>query len=220
MLLVLATATRPVRGADLGFEHYLKHQHNQTIILPKLYEPVPKHVPVVTDKELIRLWTGPGSPILRDPNIEKQLYEAVVAWRNQNPLRFDHQHPTEGQLIRDREFFDYAMYLYHLNTARFVHFHHHLIPFLRGMAMTLMMPPGSGPGPGSGGGTSPVVSPAPESISNTPPTTPTPPQPLEVPEPSSIVLMALGIGLLGAGVWARRPVRNRIRKAIPLPDRL
>jgi hypothetical protein len=216
MLLALGVSTGRVRGADLGFEHYLKHQHNETIILPKLYEPVPKHVPVVTDRELIRLWEGSGSPILRDPNIEKQLYAAVVAWRDQNPRRFDHQHPTVGHLIRDREFFDYAMYLYHLNTARFVHYHHHLIPFLRGMAMTLMTPTGSGPG--SGGATSPPVSPAPESISNTP--TPSPPQSLDVPEPSSIVPMALGIGSLGAGIWARRRVRNRIKKAIPLPDRV
>ena len=171
-----------VRSSELGFHEYLKHQHNETIVLPKLYESVPKHVPVVMDRELIRLWEGPGSPILRDPNIEKQLYEAVVAWRNQNPRRFDHEHPTVGHLIRDRDFFDYAMHLYSTHTARFVHYHPHLIPFLRGMAMTLMTPP-TGTGPESIGGNSPVVPPAPESITNTP----TPPQSVSVPEPSSIV---------------------------------
>ena len=209
MVSVLAALAGSVRGSELGFQEYLKHHHSETIILPKLYEPVPKHVPVVSDHKLIRLWEGPGSPILRDANIEKQLYQAVVAWRDRNPTRFDRLHPTMGHLLRDREFFDYAMHLYHQDTPRFVHYHHHLIPFLRGMAMTLMTPkaPGTAPETITGGGMIPSVPPAPESIENTP----MPPQPLSVPEPASIVSLALGIGIVGAGIWARRRVRHRSR---------
>jgi hypothetical protein len=221
MASVLAASAAPVRGADLGFEQYLKHHHSETIILPRLYEPVPKHVPTVTDRELIRLWEGPGSPILRDANMEKQLYEAVVAWRDRNPVRFDHHHPTVGHLITDRQFFDYAMYLYHLDTARFVHYHHHLIPFLRGMAMVLMTPHSPGTAPQTIAPTVPVGPPAAESITNTP-MPPTPPESLSVPEPASLVTLALGIGLLGAGVWARRRAGQAVgsNEALPLPDRL
>jgi hypothetical protein len=200
-----------VRSSQLGFHEYLKHQHNETVVLPKLYEPVPKHVPVVTDRELIRLWEGPGSPILRDPNIEKQLYEAVVAWRNHNPRRFDAEHPTVGHLIRDREFFNYAMHLYSAHTARFVHYHQHLIPFLRGYAMMKMKPPSS---PRNG---AEMIVPPPESRNDTPPT---PPLSISVPEPSSIVLMALGSGLLGTGIWVRRRVRRRRRAQKPYDELL
>jgi hypothetical protein len=205
MILAALAATlwgAQVRSSEVGFHEYLKHQHNETIVLPKLYEPVPKHVPVVTDRELIRLWEGAGSRILRDPNIEKQLYEAVVAWRNQNPRRFDHEHPTVGHLIRDREFFDYAMHLYSTHTARFVHYNHHLIPFLRGMAMVLMQAPTA---PETGGETGPGVPPVPEGINNTP----VPPQTSLVPEPLSIVPMALGIGILAAKTFTRRRVERR-----------
>jgi hypothetical protein len=201
-----------VRSSELSFHQYLKHQHSEMIVLPKLYEPVPKHVPVLTDRQVFRLWLGPGSPIPRDPKIEKQLYEAVVAWRDHNPPRFDHEHPTLGHLIRDREFFNYAIHLYNTHQVRFVHYHHQLIPFLRGMAMELMQAPTS-PGTGAGGGSSPGVSPAPEGETNTPPLGPS--QPLEVPEPLSIVLLTLGIGFLGTGIWARRRIGRRGRAQKP-----
>jgi hypothetical protein len=228
ILLVLAASTAPAEGADLGFEHYLKHQHNQTVILPRLYEPVPKHISAVSNEEVLHLWNTTGSPILRDAEVEKQLYQAVVAWRNEDPAKFDRNHHTVGQLLSDRQFFDYAMYLYHLDTARFVHYHHHLVPFLRGMALTLMEKPvqGQGTAPPTGEGETPMVSPAPEGETDTPtpPNSPTPPQTLLVPEPSSIVPMALGIGILGAAIWARRRLgragQDRTKNAIPLPDRL
>jgi hypothetical protein len=156
----------------------------------------------MTDQKLIRLWeTNQFSPILRNPDIEKQLYEAMVAWRNENPQRFDAHHPTIGKIFSDREFFDYAMYLYNLDERRFVHYHHYLIPILRGMVMMLMMPPAPGNTPGSVGGTT-TVPPAPEGIIYN--NTPTPPESLTVPEPPGIVPMALGIGLLGAALLARR----------------
>ena len=135
MLTLLASSTAPVRGSSVGFHEYLKHEHSETVILPKLYEPVPKHVPVMTDQALLRFWsTHQSSPIYRNAQIEIQLYEAVNDRRNLHPVRFDHYHPTLGHLLRNPEFCKYALHLYNTHTARFVHYHHRLIPILRGCA--------------------------------------------------------------------------------------
>jgi hypothetical protein len=202
ILVAFVASAAPLQAADRGFEEYLKHQHSDTIILPRLYEPAPRHVPVVSNEELVRLWESPhGSPILRNAGIEIRLYEAILTQREHNPEQFDRMHPTEGRLLSDRTFFDYAMYLYHLDTRRFVHYHHHLIPLIRGEAMVLMAPTGQGTAPQTiEMMTPPIVPPVPEEINYTP----LPPQPLTVPEPASIVTLAVGTGILGAGLWLRR----------------
>ncbi len=204
-LVTLASSATPVRGSSVGFHEYLKHSHSQTIVLPRLYERVPSHVPELSNHALLKLWeTNQFSPILRNPDIEKQIYQAVEAERNLNPKRFDAEHPSLGHILGDPKFFQYAMYLYNLDTRRFVHYHHAFVPVLRGMAMTEMMPPGSsGTAPemieGPGTSTPPGV---PEGGGNGP----SPPEMLTIPEPSSIVLMALGIGFLVAQIYIRRPL--------------
>jgi hypothetical protein len=198
--LIVGALAEPVMGSSVGFQEYLKHEHNQSIVLPRLYEPQPSHVPVLSNQELIRLWeTNQFSPILRNPQIEVQLYEAVSQRRSLNPVQFDRQHPTLGHLLRDPEFFKYAMSLYNLDTARFVHYHHHLIPVIRGYAMVMATAPeafaGTAPSP------PPVLPPQAEIIFP-------PPQTLTVPEPASVVSMTAGIGCVAAWILTRHRARQ------------
>ena len=89
-------------GSSIGFHEYLKHRHSEAIVLPRLYEPQPGHVPELSDKALIKLWeTNQFSPILRNPAIERQLYEAVSQWRGVNTARWDAAHPTLGHMLSD-----------------------------------------------------------------------------------------------------------------------
>jgi hypothetical protein len=183
LFLACAVDSTHVRASSIGFHNFLKHHEGETFGLPRLYEPIPKHVPELTNQQVIRVWeTNQYSPILRDAGIEKQLCEAVTERRDLNPTRFDHYHPTLGRLLSDPKFFQYALYLYNLDTRRFVHYHHHLIPIIRGCALMMM----------ENHGTSPAV------ISNPPPTPQqlilVPPQGLSIPAPPSLVLMALGVG--------------------------
>jgi hypothetical protein len=197
----LASSAAPAPGSSIGFHEYLKHPHSDAIVLPRLYEPQPKHVPELSDKALLRLWeSNQISPILRNPGIELQLYEAVHHERDRNPARFDAAHPSLGHMFRDQQFFQYALHLYNTHTARFVHYHHHLVPVIRGYAMELMRKP-QPPGPEQVVGTGSSFSPPPaaESLSNLPV-----PQTLTVPEPLSIVMMVLGLGFVAARVYMRR----------------
>jgi PEP-CTERM motif len=187
----------PTKGSSVGFHEFLKHPHSETIVLPKLYEPVPAHVPQLSNHALVKLWeTNQFSPILRNAAIEKQLYEAVSDMRNVHTERFDSAHPTLGHMFRDPQFFLYALHLYNLDPARFVHYHHALIPVIRGYAMELMQkPPTSGVAPEQLVGPPPI----PEGGTNGPP-----PQPLTIPEPSSLVMMALGLGYVATRIYKRR----------------
>jgi hypothetical protein len=202
---VMASFATSAWGSSIGFHEYLKHRHSEDLALPKLYEPVPAHVPQLSNSALVRLWeTNQFSPILRDAAIERQLYEAVSQIRDANPARFDAEHPTLGHMLRDPQFFQYALSLYRLDTPRFVHYHHALIPVIRGYAMVLMQPP-----PPSGVAPEQIVPPpatpntpsAPEGETNGPP-----PEALSVPEPSSIVLMTIGLGYLATRMYTRRLV--------------
>jgi hypothetical protein len=144
-------------------------------------------VPELTNGQLIRLWeNNQFSPILRDPNIEKQLCEAVMDRRDLNPERFDHYHPTLGKLISNPEFFQYALFLYNKDTARFVHYHHRLIPFIRGCFMMMEEKPPVTP-----------EMPMPPVI----PEMPMPPISIGIPEPPSFVLLLFGLLFLGIVWW-------------------
>jgi hypothetical protein len=189
--LFLLVCTSQTCGSSLGFQEFVKHHEGQTFGLPRLYEPVPKHVPELTNGQLIRLWeTSQFSPILRDPNIEKQLCEAVMDRREVNPARFDFYHPTLGKLISNPEFFQYALFLYNKDTARFVHYHHHLIPFIRGCFMMMEEKPPEVP---------PIVPEVPPIV----PEMPMPPISTGIPEPSSFVLLLIGlfICIVTWGFW-------------------
>jgi len=206
----LVPGATPALSSSIGFHEFLKHHHSEAIVLPRLYEPVPAHVPELSNSALVKLWeTNQFSPILRDAAIEKQLYEAVSQIRDSNPARFDPLHPTLGHMLSDPQFFRYALYLYKLDTPRFVHYHHWLIPVIRGYAMELMQPP---PPPNSGVAPEQLVGPpvtvtvpsAPESQTIGPP-----PEALTIPEPSSIVMMAMGLGYLATRIYKRRLVGVR-----------
>jgi hypothetical protein len=150
----------------------------------------------LTNLGVLRLWEqNQFSPILRDSQIEKQLAEAVLAHRSLNPIRFDLNHPTMGRMISDQQFFLYALSLYKSHTARFVHYHHNLIPFIRGYAMLLQ----SQHSPSS---LSPeMIQPPPSSTGST-----FPPQSdvSAVPAPPSLVLFALGLAYVSARSRLRR----------------
>jgi hypothetical protein len=141
------------------------------------------------------------SPIWRNAKIEIQLCEADEAHRNLNPTRFDRNHRLLGRLFRDPNFFSYALHLYNLDPGRFVHYHHHLIPVIRGCAMVMQMQPVHGT-------TSPEtleVHPVPAAQNIISP----PPAPSAVPAPPSIILIALGMSYVAARARFRRGAVSR-----------
>jgi len=194
------------QGSNRAFNDYLAHQHAETTTLPDLNGFIPTHVPVFTNEGAIRFWeTNQESPILKNAAFEIQLCEAVTARRDLNPSNFDHYHPLLGRLLSNPQFFDYALHLYNTHPSRFVFYHHHVIPVIRGCAMMMMNTPTT-PTPT---GVSPVViqapgsttvTPVPAEISNSPGPIA---GPSPVPGPPSIVLMIVGIGYLAARL--RRP---------------
>lgn len=168
--------------------------------LPPLHGHIPADVPEFTNRGLIRFWQSHEfSPILRNAAIEVQLCAAVTQARDANPGRFDANHPLIGRLLRDDSFFERALRLYVAHPARFVHFHHHIIPLLRGCALMRQAPP-SPPAVSPGGVTGPgssVGNPAPGEIGNGAGSSG--PGMVAVPAPSSILLMFFGM----ASVLAR-----------------
>src|SRR5262249_13620483 len=116
-----------------------------------------------------------------------------------------------GRLLSDPTFFRYAMYLYNHNTARFVHYHHSLIPIIRGCAMMMMTPTTpTGTAPQTLVTPQSAPPPAGETIIGPPPVIqtfgfpPGPPINLTVPAPPSVVLLALGMGGLASRLRRRR----------------
>src|SRR5262245_55092455 len=126
------------RGSYLGFKEWQKHEHPTTFALPPLHEPAPRHVPQLSNHDLLWLREhGPPSPIWLNAQIEIQLSKAVFAHRSLNPERFDFYHPTLGHIFRNPEFFQYVLRLYNTHQARFTYYHHELIPVIRGWAMMM-----------------------------------------------------------------------------------
>jgi hypothetical protein len=203
------------RGASVGIHGYQNHQSQQSSILPPLHETVPAHVPQFSNPGLVKFWMKHEfSPILRDPGIQMQLCTAVTQARDLNPVRFDKSHALLGHLLRDPGFLKTALDAYMSHPARFVHYHHHLIPLLRGCALMManqQNPPAVSPelitAPGSA-----TVNPVPEEINNGPgPNPPSSPEegPISVPAPPSIVLMTMGLGYLARRLRSRRPLTPR-----------
>jgi len=230
-LVVAAVASvfsPPVQGNTIAFHKYLAQQHAETTALPRLHGRIPAHVPHFTNEGAIHFWAHTQhNAILRNSAFEIQLCQAVTAHRNLNPGRFDHYHPRMGHLLRDSQFFDYALHLYYTHPSRFVHYHHHLVPLIRGCAMLMNMTPPSatapevlqnpgsnnqgsvpgaisnGPGPVGPGPVGPgPVSPGEISLQNLPPAAPA-----AIPAPPSIVLMFFGISYVATRVRrARAPI--------------
>lgn len=178
----------PAGAASIGF-HAL-----QPAGLPPLHGHIPADVPEFTNRGLIRFWQAHEfSPILRNAAIEVQLCAAVTQARDANPGRFDANHPLIGRLLRDEGFFDRALRLYAAHPARFVRYHHHIIPLLRGCALMRQAPPSPpavSPGEVTGPGAS-VGNPAPGEGSSGPGS-------VAVPAPSSILLMFFGVASMVA----------------------
>jgi hypothetical protein len=199
----------PVRGSSLGIGQFQAQQVDaqQASTLPALHEPVPLHVPVLSNSALLRLWKNNGSsPILRDAGIQMQLCAAVSAARSVNPTRFDRTQPIVGRLISDTNYFNKVLAAYISNPARFTRFHHHLVPFLRGCALMTETPttppvPGTNPGPVEIPGGGSVVSPVPGGISEGPGPIQSP---AVVPAPSSLVLLIIGMSFVAARLRGRR----------------
>jgi len=214
----LAAFGPSVRGSSVGVREHHAHQLqvNQSLVhslvtLPSFSQPVPLHVPALSNSALLRLWEHhPGSAILRDPGIEKQLCMAVSATRDVNPTRFDHFHPVLGHLIRDTNYFNFVLGAYLSHPSRFTVYHPLLVPFIRGCALmteTPTTPPATGTGQTETPGSS-TTTPIAEGISQGP----TPPPegtggvttPQAVPAPPSFVLLLFGMSIVATRLRGRR----------------
>jgi hypothetical protein len=206
LIFALASSAMPALGSSIGFHEYLQRHHSESLDLPRLHEAIPWRVPELSDQALIKLWeTNQFSPILRNPKIEMQLYEAVSQWRESNPVWFDSAHRTLGHLLTDKSFFEYYLYLYKLNPGSFVHSHHFLVPFIRGYTMMLRQPhqnQSTGTGPEQVFPPGPASPPVPIPLDIIPILVP--PQALSIPEPSSIVILVAGLGFVAARMYGRR----------------
>jgi len=192
-----------VRGASIGLQESEAQHLLQAADLPRLYGNAPAQVPHFSNPGLIKFWLNHEfSPILRDPAIQMQLCAAVSQARDLAPERFDRNHPILGRLFRDSSFFSFVLHAYNSHPSRFVFYHHHLIPLLRGcelMKVPPVTPPAVSPGQITGPGSS-SMSPVPEGISNNGP------QVVAVPAPASLILMLFGMGFVAARSRGRRPM--------------
>jgi uncharacterized membrane protein YgcG len=201
-------------GATPGAEALAAHREIQAA----------EAAPQISDSALINLWThNQFAPVLRDPSIQLQLYEAVVSERSQNPGLFDRQHPVLGELISSPAYLQQVLHEQVEHPRMFAYYHHQLLPFLFGYERFVSLPtPPTGPqqvGPGSGSGGTPAGTPSgtsgggdngggsgpgtPSGGGGSGPGTPTGgdggnPPPAATPEPRSLVLMVLGVGCVAA----------------------
>jgi hypothetical protein len=201
----------PVRGASIGARQYQAQQSGDATTLPPLHGRVPANVPSFTNQGLFKFWQkNEFSPILRDSGIQKQLFAAVSEARDLNPHRFDQKYGTLGRLLRDPSYFQKLLNAYNAHPSRFVFYHHRLIPFLRGGALSRLTPPSTPPAISPETITNPPdVNPAPQDENNgpepNPPAEPDGPGPV-VPEPASLVLMLIGMSCVAARFLVRRPL--------------
>src|SRR4051794_6245571 len=137
----LLISAPPARCASVGLHQMAAHGVHESAVLPPLYGHVPAHVPQFTNHSLVNFWLkNEFSPVLRDPAIQMQLCMAVSQVRDVNPTRFDRNHPILGRLFRDPAFFNKVLDAYISHPTRFVSYHHHLIPLLRGCARMVENP--------------------------------------------------------------------------------
>jgi hypothetical protein len=205
-LAVLAAPS--VRGGSIG-HHENPRLNAQDGALPSLHEHTPTNVPSLSNQALVNLWEHHQfSPILRNSSIEQQLYSAVTAQHDLNPTQFDHLHPTVGRLIEDPAYLNKLLAAYIAHPASFTHDHHQLVPILRGYGMT---PPPTSTSTSTPPATSEVGGISVQENTGPPGTPPTTGAQELVPEPSSLVLMFLGMSLLASRIRLKRaPVASRV----------
>lgn len=166
------------------------------------------HVPQFSNQGLIKFWEhNEFSHVLRDPAIQLQLTQAVIAERGMDPAKFDHQHPVLGHLIRNPDYLMSVLKSQVAHPRNFAHYHHHLLPFLFGYERLLQqeldkqkstpVPPLFTPCDSS-------PAPTPETITKDPVTHPDQTNPNAVPEPSGIVLAGIALAVVGTGLLVRR----------------
>jgi hypothetical protein len=198
-LIIFSPSTQ---GGSIGFkglaavEHHratqwLEHEHSATLDLPRIHEFTPSHVPQLTNEQVLRLFEKDRNLLMfRNNQIELQLGQAMLAQRNLDPTKWDRHHPGLAQLARDPALLQYAIWLYETHQARFTHYHHWLIPVLRGWAMMMKMKQPATTTPPGVGSISTSQNPVPEQITTTN-------TPGAVPAPPSVVLLVLGMGYVG-----------------------
>lgn len=120
-----------------------------------------------------------------------KLYLEAVADRSANPSAFDLRHPVLGQALSRRGSFEYWYNRWQAAPARFEHWHPRFWHYLHGGA--LAMPPFSPLTP-----LKPPASQSPEPPSSLPGPTDAggPPPHIVTPEPSSLLLLAVSLGIL------------------------
>jgi hypothetical protein len=184
-LLGLLASVPPLHGGSIGIAD-----------LPPLHGKAPARIPDLAGPALVRYWQGHEfAPALRDPGLEVRLAGALTAARDRDPARFDRLRPVVGHLLRDPAYLDRALHAYVSHQARFTHYHHHLIPVLRGLALDTSDTSEQSPAPVPpyvGSPSSPVEVPGPDAV----------------PAPKSLLLLFLGLTgcVLARGLFSRRDV--------------
>ncbi len=187
-------------GAHQGIQAYQAHEQQRSAH-QQLHAQAAAQVPPISNAALLNLWAHDQyAPILRNPAIQLQLYQAVVAERSQDPTRFDQEHPILGHLIRDPDYLDSVLAAQVAHPRRFAHYHHPLLPFLFGYERFI-----SQPQPSQGVAPLTLVAPA----VSTPTNAVTQGisigmGPIAIPEPSGIVLLVLGVSVVAARSGSRR----------------
>jgi hypothetical protein len=166
-LLGLLASVPPLHGGSIGIAD-----------LPPLHGRAPAHVPDLVGPALVRYWQGHEfAPALRDPGLEVRLARALTVARDRDPAHFDRHRPVVGHLLRNPAYLDRALHAYVSHPARFTHYHHHLIPVLRGLALETSDESSPPVPPYVGSPSSPVEVPGTASV----------------PAPSGLLLLFLGL---------------------------
>jgi hypothetical protein len=126
------------------------------------------------------------------------LYLRLLDQRSHDPAGFDHRQPVLGQAISDLPSFMYWFDRWQKAPARFEHWHHRFWHIINGEALAKLpitpIPPALPLNPPAGQGPSPPLPPSPQEIGG----------PGIVPEPNSLVLLAVSVGLLSLVLGGRR----------------
>jgi hypothetical protein len=137
------------------------------------------------------------------------LYLRLVDQRDANPLVFDRKHPFYGKLFAKESVFDYWVDRWQSHEARFEHWHPCLWRVLDGGLQVR-----DHTNPGDPGSTPPLINPVPIVLdppsngSGNPSQGPLPPTVHTVPEPMSVISLAIGLGLFLIVLTARRAKRD------------
>jgi hypothetical protein len=126
------------------------------------------------------------------------LYLRLLEERSKDPADFDRRQPVLGQALSDLPSFWYWFDRWQKAPARFEHWHHRFWHVINGEALAKLpvspIPPVFPLTPPTGQNPIPPMSPSPQGIGG----------PGVVPEPNSLVLLAVSVGLLSLALGGRR----------------